>query len=150
MKITMKKVCKLINKYRDGELDPAARAGFEAHLTECAGCRQAIALLNNLVHILRPATPDAPPAFSERVARMAFERGRTWDFMVVSWLRPATAWVALAFCILITSLFWISPTVLQPVDAYGEYEVLSGMSTTSATPQIQTEDFDNWLEGGGR
>ena len=56
---------------------------------------QTVALLNNLVHILKPATPDAPPAFPERVARLAFERGRTWDCMVVSWLRPAPAWVGL-------------------------------------------------------
>ncbi len=150
MNIKMKKVCKLINKYRDGEIDPAARAAFEAHLHACVKCRQTLALLNNLVHILKPAAPDAPPAFSERVARKAFERGRTWDFMVVSWLRPAPAWVALVFCVLLTSIIWISPLIKQPGDVPSEYETLSSISTTSATPQIQTEDFDSWLEEAAR
>lgn len=148
MTITMKKPCKLINQYRDGELDPIRRATFEAHLRTCTDCRQTVALLNNLVHILKPAAPEAPPAFSETVARKAFERGRTWDVMVVSWLRPAPAWgVALAFCALLTSLVWLSPLIVQPVDADSEYETLSGMSTT--TTQIQTEDFATWLDEGG-
>ena len=147
MEIKMKKVCKLINQYRDGELDPARRAVFESHLPSCADCRQTIALFNNLAHVLRPAMPAVPPAFSERVARLAFERGRTWDVMVISWLRPAPAWIALALCVLLTSIMWLSPLFIQPVDAYGEYETLSSMST--AAPQVQTEDFGTWLEEGG-
>ena len=150
MKITMKKYCKLINQYRDGELDAAKRAEFEAHMAGCDRCHETLALLNNLVHILKPAAPEAPPAFSERVARLAFERGRTWDCMVVSWLRPAPAWAALAFCLLLTSIMWISPLITQSVDLRSEYEALTSMSTTTAAPQIETEDFETWPEGGVR
>jgi len=147
MEIKISRVCKLLNQYRDGELDAARKAVFESHLSSCADCRKTLALLNSLVQILRPAAPAVPPAFSERVARLAFERGRTWDVMVISWLRPAPAWIALIFCVLLTSIMWLSPLFVQPVDAYSEYETLSSMSTV--TPQVQTEDFGTWLEEGG-
>ena len=147
MGLKINRICKLLNQYRDGELDPARRAAFESHLSSCSDCRKTLALLNNLVRILSPGAPAASQAFPERVARQAFERGRTWDIMVVSWLRPTPAWIALTFCVLLTSLLWLSPMFVQHVDAYSEYETLSSMST--ATPQVQAEDFSTWLEEGG-
>ena len=146
METKINRVCKLLNQYRDGELDPARKAVFESHLTSCTDCRKTLALLNNLVYILRPTAPAVPPAFYDRIARLAFERGRTWDAMVISWLRPTPAWIALTFCILLALLMWQSPLSVQHVDAYSEYETLSSMST--ATLQVQTEDFATWLEGG--
>ena len=115
-------------------------------MKSCIDCRQTIALLNNVVYILKPATPEVPPAFSERIARKAFEQGRSWDMMVISWLRPASAWVALAFCTILMSLVWLSPLTVQPVDVDSEYEILSSMSTT--TTQVQTQDFATWLDEG--
>jgi anti-sigma factor RsiW len=147
MELKINKVCKLLSQYRDGELDPARKAAFESHLPSCADCRKTLALLTNLVQILRPGAPPVSPAFPERVARQAFERGRTWDVMVISWLRPTPAWIALTFCLLLTSLLWLSPMFVQRVDAFSEYETLSSMSTM--TPQVQAEDFGTWLEEGG-
>ena len=147
MEFKNRKICKLLNRYRDGELDPARRAAFESHLSSCSDCRKTLALLNSLVRILSPGAPAVSQAFPERVARQAFDRGRTWDIMVISWLRPTPAWIALVACIVLTSLLWLSPSFVQPVDAYSEYETLSSMST--ATPQIQTVDFGTWLEEGG-
>ena len=149
MEVKSTKYCRLIDRYRDGELEAPLRAGFEAHLGECPSCRGTIALLNNLVRILHPAQPPIPPAMPERIARQAFKRARKWDTMVISWLRPAPAWVALAVSIAFITFLWISP-MIQTQDFYSEYEtLLSGPSSISA-PQIQTpEDFATWLEEGG-
>ncbi len=38
-----------LNEYADGTLADRDRAGVEAHLAECAGCRAAVAQLRDLV-----------------------------------------------------------------------------------------------------
>jgi anti-sigma factor RsiW len=141
--------CRLIDRYRDGELDPLLRAGFESHLGECAPCRGTIALLNNLVRILHPAQPPIPYAMPERIARQVFRRGRNWDTQVVSWLHPVPAWIALAVSIVFITFLWISP-MIQPADDYSEYETFLSEQMTVSGPQIQSpEDLGTWLQEGG-
>jgi len=146
MEAKMKKPCRLLNRYRDGELEPPLRALFESHMAACAECRRTIALLNNLVRVLKPAGPEAPPAFSERVARLAFERANTWDVMVTTWVRPTPAWIALAFSALLTTYMWLSPMLSPPVEPPGDYEIISSDTDITAGTYIQTVDFSTWLE----
>jgi anti-sigma factor RsiW len=144
----MKRACDLIDRYRDGDLDPALKAEFECHLESCTDCRRALALLNHLVQILRPMDQELPSGTPERIARRAFDKAGHWDAMVVFWLRPGPAWVALAFCLILTGIMWFAPRV-RPVDAYSEYEIMSS-ETAVAGAQVQTdEDFATWVEEGG-
>jgi anti-sigma factor RsiW len=141
--------CRLIDRYRDEELDPPLRAGFEAHLGDCAECRGTIALLNNLVRILHPAQPTLSLGMPERIARQAFHRAREWDTMVISWLQPAPAWIALALSVAFITFLWVSP-MIQPADTYSEYEKLVNEPLVVSTPQIQSpEDLATWLQEGG-
>ncbi len=148
MEVKPTKYCKLIDRYRDGELDPSLRAGFESHLGECDVCRATIGLLNNMVRILHPAQPQVPPMMPERIARLAFRRARNWDNMVVSWLPPTPAWIALAVSVAFITFLWVSP-IVQPVDAYTEYERLVNEPMIVSTPQIQSPEDLFWQQEGG-
>jgi anti-sigma factor RsiW len=149
MEVKSTDYCRLIDRYRDGELQPHLRSGFEAHLGECPSCRGTIALLNNLVRILHPAQPPVPPAMPEKIARQAFQRARNWDTMVISWLRPAPAWIAVAVSIAFITFLWISP-MIQTQDVYSEYESLLSEPLSVSAPQIQSpEDLASWLQEGG-
>jgi anti-sigma factor RsiW len=149
MEIKPTKYCRMIDRYRDGELDPLLRAGFESHLGQCESCRGTIALLNSLVRILQPVQPSLPEAMPERIARQAFRRARNWDTQVISWLRPVPAWIALAVSIAFITFLWVSP-MIQPTDAYSEYETFLNEQMTASAPQIQSpEDLGAWLQEGG-
>jgi anti-sigma factor RsiW len=145
MEIKKMIVCDLLSRYRDGELAPALKAEFESHLTLCNECRRALSLLNNIVRVLVPAVP-AIPISAELIAHRAFRQGTRWDLMVLSWIRPAPAYAALAFALLVSSLLWFVP-MSRPVDAYGEYEVLIA-TTPTAQPQTD-EELVRFIEEGG-
>ncbi len=73
-----------LNEYVDGTLDAAARAAVEAHLAECAGCREAVAELRALVaeaHGLpRSIEPgrDFWPAVGARLKQRATRNVQRW------------------------------------------------------------------------
>jgi anti-sigma factor RsiW len=140
--------CGLFNRYRDGELGAAQREVFEAHLRICVACRSDVAVLDNLTRAL-PEPAGALPGGAEIIARLAFELGRGWDAYVVSWLRPAPAWVAVAL-LSVAFVLWLAP---EP-DAYAEYETISRESevmTAGGFPPIHDdEDLVRWLEQAGK
>ena len=149
MEVKSNNYCRLIDRYRDGELEAPLQAGFEAHLEDCPSCRGTIALLDNLVRILHPVQPPIPAAMPERIARQALRRARDWDTMVISWLRPAPAWFALAISIAFITFLWVAPMV-QTQDVYSEYESLLSEPLSVSAPQIQSpEDLAAWLQEGG-
>ncbi len=116
------KTCKLFDRYRDKELEAADRSRFEAHLTACDECRTKMARLNNLVYAL---SQDRVPQIdlSQQIARKAFAQGRSWDFLVISWLRPGTAFATLALIFVLFSFFWLAPNIRR-VNTSSEYEKL--------------------------
>jgi anti-sigma factor RsiW len=65
-----------IGAFLDGELDAGGRAAFEAHLSTCAGCRQALEDQRQLAQAFAELPPvAAPPDFEARFwARIARER----------------------------------------------------------------------------
>jgi anti-sigma factor RsiW len=91
----------LLPLYFDGELDRATSREFEAHLDECAACRDALVQLDSLRHALRSETAryGAPASLRARIAQSAeappvtqTPRTRTHT----RWLAMAASWV-LAF-----------------------------------------------------
>ena len=83
--------CDLFDKYRDGELEADGRKVFESHLSACEDCRTKMALLNNLVKVLRQEEVR-PLDLADQIARKAFQRNRTWDALLISWFRPGRFW----------------------------------------------------------
>jgi anti-sigma factor RsiW len=147
------RVCSLLDRYRDGELDPLKRDQFESHLRGCSDCRCKLALLNNLVCALQQAEPPLSKGLPERIARRAFEQRLSWDVLVISWLKPAPTWAALILAILLFVSVWMIPT-FKKQEMAGEYEALvnEGLSITSAGGGSQIrgdDDLVRWLEEEG-
>jgi len=81
-----------LNEYVDGTLAARDRASVEAHLAECAACRDAVAELRHLVAEARGLSPSIEPsrdlwaAIETRIAQRA-----TWNVQRVSWRRALAA-----------------------------------------------------------
>ena len=152
------RVCEWFDQYRDAELSADHRVQFEAHLAGCSDCRTQAALLDNLVSALKLGSTEVPFGFAERTARRAFRQRKPWDALVVSWLRPAPAVIALAAMFFLFSSLWLIRGSAQVETAsYGEYEALVnesyGLSAAGSTNQVRgDDDLIGWLEqeGGAR
>jgi anti-sigma factor RsiW len=117
------RTCDLFDKYRDGELKADEQSEFQSHLAICGECRMKTALLNNLVQVLK-REEIRPPDMADQIARRAFQKERSWDSLVASWLlRPGPALAALSLMLALFSFLWLLPGNSQ-VSAYSEYEKL--------------------------
>jgi len=116
----MTSACSQFDKYRDGELIPAQRERFEAHLPGCGECRLRLRLLDNIVRTLSAEEPEVPKGFARRVAARAFAAAQSWDEILLSWFPPRKAWVAatLALCIFAAVVFVSSRSAAQTTDKY--------------------------------
>jgi anti-sigma factor RsiW len=115
-------VCDQFDKYRDGELAVEDEREFQSHLSSCEYCRAKMALLDNLVNVLRQDEPR-PLDLADQIARKAFQRDKSWDALVVSWLRPGPVLAVLSLMLVLFSFLWLLPGNGQ-VSAYSEYEKL--------------------------
>ncbi len=152
------RVCEWFDRYRDDELSADQREQFRAHLAGCPECSGRMMLLDNLVCVLRLSPPEAPPGLAERIARSALTPRKSWDALVVSWLRPVPALITLAVTVLLFSALWLMPG-FRRVDTttVGEYEALVnesyGLGGSGGVGQVHSDDdLANWLEqeGGAR
>ena len=136
------KICTLFDKYRDGEISGVEKREFEAHLALCSDCRAKISLLNNLAYILRQDPAVMPLDLSGQIARKAFQQNKTWDALVIGWLKPGPAFAALALVCVLFSALWLMPNY-QPTNAFTEYEMLledaSAINLDSGISQIQSD-----------
>ena len=143
-------ICTLFDKYRDGELSRPEVREFKSHLAGCSDCRAKMALLDNLAFILKQDPAAMPVDLSGQIAKKAFQQNRTWDEIVIGWLRPGPAFAALALVCILFSTLWIVPNY-QPVNAYLEYEMLMEEATAvnmdSSISQIQIDtELVLWLD----
>ena len=116
------RTCDLFDKYRDGELEASGQKEFHAHLLICEDCRAKTALINNLVLVLKQEE-IRPLDMADQIARKAFLKGKSWDALVVSWMRPGPVLAALSLMLVLFSFLWLLPGNGQ-VSAYSEYEML--------------------------
>jgi len=86
------------------------------------------------------------------VAREAFRRAHSWDYEVISWLRPAPAVAALTLVLVLLSSFWMISNN-QQVSAYSEYQTLMDEADSINLDNHEQAGTDNelviWLEQGG-
>jgi len=146
--------CNLFDRYRDGELDTAGRKQFESHLSKCESCRLKASVLRNVVYVLRNSEALPPADLPERTARRAFRPKKSWDALVISWLQPTPALVALATAVLLFSFLWLVPSY-RPVDAYSDYETLmnedNALDLVAGDTQVHSDsELVIWLEQEGR
>jgi len=146
----MMQICDLFDKYRDGELDRIEERDFESHLAECTDCRAKISLLDNLTFILKQDPAVMPVDLSAQIAEKAFHQNKTWDALVIGWLRPGPAFAALFLVCILFSALWLVPGY-QPTNAYSEYEKLmdeaSAITLDTDISQIQSNtELIAWME----
>ena len=147
------RICDWSDKYRDDELNAEERGQFEKHMSTCKDCAENMTILSNFVHALTSQELHIPDSLPERIARRAFQKSGSWDFLVTSWIRPAPAWYALALLLIAFSIFWAFPS-LRTTTANSDYETLmmeTNPSSTSvnAAQSLSDDDMANWLRGGG-
>ena len=145
--------CKLFDKYRDGEVSAAERSQYERHLATCADCLTKTSLMNNLTYVLKQDQVQMPADLSVRIARKAFQQSKSWDSLVIGWLRPASALGVLALVLLLSSFVWFIPNYGQS-NAYSEYETLmeeaDAVNLDSSISQIHSDsELMLWLEQEG-
>ena len=146
------RTCDWFDKYRDDELDAEERDQFEKHMITCKDCAQNLAVLNNIVHALTSRELEIPAALPERIARSAFQKSGSWDFLITSWIKPAPAWYAFALLLLVFSFLWAFPGI-QGTTAYSDYETLMMQSNPAytsigAAQSLSDDDMANWLKYG--
>lgn len=144
----MKKPCVLFDRHRDGMLDPAEARRFESHLDSCPSCRGRQLLLDNLALAIREEEIGAPRLASRAIAGRAFDRGRSWDVLLLSWLRPVPVWSGLAALALLFFLFgWSS--FYGPPEPGGLDALLATAGPERAVEELGDAEMEYWLETGG-
>lgn len=144
------KPCSLFDRYRDRELDDAARIHFERHLEECEDCSLRMSLLNNIVRIIR--TEEVRPRdMSAEIAHRVFQQGKSWDVLIVSLLRPGPAIAALAMFIAVFSTLWMISDNWQRNTIRYEYERLieeaDSINLNRVAEVTSDAELVIWLEG---
>jgi len=145
----MARECGWFDRYRDGELSPAQIADFEAHVAGCDGCRTKTLLLNRLVLALEREEAGSPVASPNSIAARACASPPSWDDVLVSWLKPAPAWSAVAVLLVLFALIWRAPGPQQPGTAW-EFETLMSQGDQAGTVggpsgSLTDEDLERWL-----
>ncbi len=142
-------LCNFFNQYRDGMLDPEQTIRFESHLEGCNLCRPRLLLLNNMVEAIRnqdmPILKDLPG----KIAARAYEQGRSWDAMLLSWLKPLPAW-SFAALIVIAAFLWIAPFIQQSAPSSNYQDLMPSIDQEKNTiSALSDAELENWLEQGG-
>jgi len=134
-------------------LDPEEQRRFEAHMAVCEGCRARSLLLGNLVQAVRNQELTDQAARSEQIADRAYEQGKSWDVLFLSWLRPAPAWAGLAALVVFLSLLWVRPFSQQTISGSECNTLLAGSGQASQGESTLTtltdDELERWLEQGG-
>jgi hypothetical protein len=80
----------LASDYLEGLLDPSLRATVEAHLTECAGCREMMGDVRHVLELCRAAEDVEPKPWlvSKILLATIGERKPSWGERVAAYLRP--------------------------------------------------------------
>jgi len=146
------RTCNLFNRFRDGELASSERSEFQSHLAICEDCRIKMSLLNNLVLVLK-REEVRPPDLADRIARQAFLKDKSWDALVVSWLRPGPVLAAISLVLVLFSFLWLLPGN-GPVSAYSEYQRLMDEADSinqkaSLSPGSTESALGLWLQQEG-
>lgn len=144
------KTCTLFDKYRDGELSRVEEEKFRSHLAGCAECKVKMSLLDNLALILKADPAVLQADLSVKIANKAFQPNRTWDAIVLGWLRPGPAFAALSLVCIIFSALWIIPNY-EPTNASSEFEKVldtaSAVNMDAGVSQIQVDtEMAVWLQ----
>jgi hypothetical protein len=144
------RACEFFDKYRDGELSLTERSQFEAHLAVCSDCQTKKLLIDNIVCVLKQDETQVPSGLAERITERVFTSERSWNALIISWLRPGPALASLALIFALFSLLVI-PNYRQVNISFSDYESLMDQADAYdlSSNILQTHndsELMNWLE----
>ena len=138
-----------LSDYLDGELDAAGRAEVEAHLAVCAGCRDTLRELRQVVTraaALPDSLPDRDlwPGVMTRIEPRHGFGGRLKPFRQaaarrVSFTLPQLAAAGIALMLLSGGLVWMARTG----DTRADFPPLSADSISPGEPRVSVADFSD-------
>jgi len=133
-----------IHAYHDGELSPSDRAAVEAHLSECADCRELLADLRSVAQLVATAPMvEMPPQAMKRMQQAWWTAQDRGVLRVASWLTAAAAAVIFA------AVMFSSPS--QRPDTNSNWQVVALTPPTDfqdqdeAQPQNDVVDAAQWI-----
>jgi len=117
-------VIELFSRYRDGELAPADRRAFEAHLETCDRCREGFAALESVLAGVRHLQPEpAPPGLAATVRARLEARTDRPRAVLLRWAMPVAA------------------AVLLVVIAFGVFQVMPERARLAQQPALGTDRY---------
>jgi anti-sigma factor RsiW len=131
-----------VHAYHDGELGPARGSALEAHLDQCADCRQLLDELRGLSRLFAyaelPAMPDGVLGRVEGVFRQASERA---VLRIASWLTGVAA------ALLIGALLMWSSLRLEPASRPAAVDtlVLAPATEPPGEPNSELIQVAQWM-----
>ncbi len=114
-------ISRFVDTYLDGEFAETDRAEFEAHLSDCEGCRAKVRVQAEWKQAIKAAAPHelAPAALRNRIARSIARESKpmlTWRQWAVRAM-PAAAAVGLVATFMVSKVQW-SPVAADVVDKW--------------------------------
>ncbi len=73
--LSCRELVELVTEYLEGDLDPAMRARFEAHLESCPGCRDYLSQMRHTIRMLGRLPEESIAPEAEETLLKAF---RNW------------------------------------------------------------------------
>ena len=120
----------------EGELEPAEALDIQAHLDECAGCREYVdSLRRTFVALEADLVPEPPEAYFAYLAARAKQRARKGRRRSVLSLAPGLA-AAVAVVVL---MWWLAGGPLAPVDSVDI--IMADMTTGEIVETISTDPY---------
>ena len=149
----MNKLCNRFNRHQDGELNPEEQEQFIQHMAGCDPCSTRHHILNNLAHAFKNQKLPESRKSPEQISQFAYQRLRSGENLFLYWPRPATAWAAFSFLLILFLFARIMPSIQKP-SINAEYEMLmtdSDLSNLNQNILIAPTDDEiiRWLEQGG-
>ncbi len=152
--ITCSRVAVWLHLYLDGRLQPRHLAPLEAHLQQCAACRQELALLETVQHSLSRLQPEAEPAdLTDRImARVATAELRRMHAEARRFtLRWLDAWLALALATVSTLAFVLLNPALRvsfPVMLARSFPVVAALLGAAGPASLPWVAWIVWIIAG--
>jgi len=123
-------VIELFSRYRDGELAPAERRAFEAHLETCDRCREGFAALESVLAGVCDLEPEpAPPGLAAAVRARLEARTDRPRAVLLRWAMPVAA------------------AVLLVLIAFGVFQVMPERARLAQQPALITDRYTAAGEG---
>jgi anti-sigma factor RsiW len=129
-----------LGDYIDGTLDPAARAGVDAHLHACDGCRAMVAdlaAIQTLTRGLEPMTPS--PHVWQKIASATTRSPLRWRWSAA----PSGVWQPLlasaAAVVLASGLWWIGARLSDAAGPAGSTALVTAESFGDGDQSVEAQ-----------